>query len=75
VSGRFQAEDLEAVIAEGSLVDLFASLAGKPIPKQAAPEEDAPPPYTIPRPGAWPIGTAATGPTPGCPCPDCRPAA
>jgi hypothetical protein len=68
----FQADDLAAIRAEGSLVDLFAHLAGKPLPKQREPEPDeAEPAYHIPRKGAWPCGTAATGPTPP-PCTDCQ---
>ena len=68
----FQADDLAAVREEGSLVDLFTQLAGKTLPKPVT--EDEPetkkPGYHIPRPGAWPCGTAASGPTPP-PCGNC----
>lgn len=74
MTGQFQAEDLEAVIAEGSLVALFTQLAGKQIAQPEPPAEDDKPLYHIPRKGAWPCGTAASGPTPQ-PCNDCPPAA
>lgn len=68
----FQADDLAAVREEGSLVDLFTQLAGKTLPKPVT--EDEPeakkPSYHIPRPGAWPCGTAPSGPTPP-PCGNC----
>lgn len=69
----FQADDLAAVREEGSLVDLFTQLAGKTLPNSAAAEdepEDKKPGYHIHRPGAWPCGTAASGPTPP-PCGNC----
>jgi hypothetical protein len=67
----FREDDLAAIREEGSLVALFTQLAGKTL-KQAEPEpDDEQPSYHIPRPGAWPCGTAATGPTPA-PCTDCR---
>jgi hypothetical protein len=68
----FQADDLAAVREEGSLVDLFTQLAGKTLPKTAAEgePEGKKPGYHIPRPGAWPCGTAASGPTPP-PCGNC----
>lgn len=73
MTGRFQADDLEAVIKEGSLVDLFTQLAGKPLAKPAATAvEDEPPCYHIRRPGAWPCGTAPSGPSPGPSCPECQ---
>jgi hypothetical protein len=67
----FQAEDLAAIRDEGSLVALFTQLAGKtlPPPVEAEPENETPA-YHIPRPGAWPCGTAASGPTPP-PCGNC----
>jgi hypothetical protein len=71
VTGQFRAEDLEAVMAEGSLVDLFTQLAGKQIAQPERPAEDDEPLYHIPRTGAWPCGTAPSGPTPP-PCDDCK---
>jgi hypothetical protein len=74
--GGFQADDLAAIRAEeGSLVALFTQLAGKTLPKETEPEpSDEKPKFHIPRPGAWPCGTAASGPTPP-PCGNCPPAA
>ncbi|MFJ4785083.1 hypothetical protein [Streptomyces sp. NPDC088794] len=72
MTDHFQAEDLEAVIAEGSLVALFTQLAGRQIaPLEPAAEDDRPK-YHIPRKGAWPCGTAPSGPTPP-PCGSCPP--
>ncbi|MGW1533914.1 hypothetical protein [Streptomyces aureus] len=71
----FQADDLSAVREEGSLVALFTQLSGKTLPKHldlepSAALEPEPVPYHIPRKGAWPCGTAPSGPTPP-PCDDC----
>jgi hypothetical protein len=65
-------EDVAAMRAEGSLRDYFQVLTGR-IPAQPKPvvAEPSKPAYHIPRSGAWPCGTAATGPTPA-PCTDCR---
>ena len=62
----FQADDLAAIRdQEGSLVALFTQLAGKPLHQHVADEpQDDKPKYHIPRPGAWPCGTAPSGPTP-----------
>lgn len=70
----FQPDDLAAIREEGSLVALFTQLAGKTLPKApaAVEPEDEQPLYHIPRKGAWPCGTAPSGPTPP-PCPDCPP--
>ena len=58
-------EDVAAMRADGSLREYFQFLTGrnpaKPKPAETEPE---PPSYHIPRPGAWPCGTAASGPTP-----------
>ena len=69
-------EDITALRKEGDLKAYIRGLiapsptrpAGKPPPKKRARR----PPYHIPRPGAWPCGTAASGPTPD-PCDDCQP--
>jgi len=71
MTGQFKADDLAAVRAEGSLAALFAHLTGKPVTEPEPDVEDEPPCYHIRRPGAWPCGTAASGPTP-TPCPDCK---
>ncbi|MCX5598374.1 hypothetical protein OOK29_09515 [Streptomyces phaeochromogenes] len=68
----FKADDLTAVREEGSLANLFAHLIGKPIAEPEPPDEDEKPSYHIPRKGAWPCGTAPSGPTPP-PCDDCPP--
>lgn len=73
-------EDIAAMRADGDLKDYLLSLIGeapatpKPAPVAAAPE----PGYRIAHKGGWPIGTAATGPTPThgrCTCPLCEQAA
>jgi hypothetical protein len=69
-------EDVARVRADGDLLAFVRSLATptKPaVPPPAEPEPE-PPTYVIPRKGAWPVGTAASGPTPGCSCTDCHPA-
>lgn len=66
--------DLAAMREEGDLLPYLISLTGRTPtkPKPAEPEPaDERPKYHIPRPGAWPCGTAATGPTPR-PCNDCQ---
>ncbi|WP_329114537.1 hypothetical protein [Streptomyces sp. NBC_01353] len=59
--------------ANGYLKDLLLDAAGitPQAPRQRTAEPEAPC-YHIPRPGAWPCGTAATGPTPK-PCARCAP--
>ncbi|WP_432027416.1 hypothetical protein [Streptomyces sp. 1222.5] len=69
--GGFHEDDLAAIREEGSLVALFTQLAGKTLPKPIEAPEDDEPTFHIPRPGAWPCGTAPSGPTPP-PCTDCR---
>ncbi|MGW0579938.1 hypothetical protein ACWD25_29120 [Streptomyces sp. NPDC002920] len=71
-------EDIAAMRADGSLRDYFEYLAS-----QAAKPEPVPQPaltavpalgYQITHPGGWPLGTAATGPTPPpdvCTCVKC----
>ncbi|MFF1544124.1 hypothetical protein [Streptomyces sp. NPDC058291] len=59
-------EDIATMRAEGSLREYFQLLTGRPAstaPKAAA-SEPTDPGYHVARPGAWPCGTAATGPTP-----------
>ncbi|MFE7580750.1 hypothetical protein ACFU5Y_04180 [Streptomyces gardneri] len=62
--------------ANGYLKDLLLASAGitPKAPKQRTAEPERPC-YHIARPGAWPCGTAATGPMPGPSCPGCTPAA
>ena len=64
--------DIAAMRAEGSLRDYIRMVSGQPVkPAAEAQPEPAAPCYHIRRPGAWPCGTAATGPTPEL-CSDCR---
>ncbi|WP_329309361.1 hypothetical protein [Streptomyces microflavus] len=65
-------EDIAAMRADGDLLDYIRSLTGRP-PKQRQPEPkpEPKPCFHIRRPGAWPCGTAATGPTLK-PCTDCQ---
>lgn len=66
------AEDIAALKSDGDLKDYFLTLIGRaPTAPKATRPEPAKPSYHIPRPGAWPCGTAATGPTPK-PCNDCQ---
>ncbi|MGY4931597.1 hypothetical protein ACWD7T_10830 [Streptomyces sp. 900116325] len=63
-------EDIAAMRADGDLLDYIRSLTGRPPkPRQSTPET-AKPQIHIRRPGAWPCGSAASGPTPA-PCTDC----
>lgn len=74
MNAAFNADDMAEVRKQGDLKSLFAALMGKPAPRDEAPVEDGKPTHHIARPGAWPCGTAPTGPTPGAYCPDCAPA-
>jgi len=66
------AEDIAALKADGDLKAYLISLTGRTpaAPPPAAAEPDKPP-YHIPRKGAWPCGTAPSGPTPPS-CSDCQ---
>ncbi|WP_171117861.1 MULTISPECIES: hypothetical protein [unclassified Streptomyces] len=67
--------DLAAMRAEGDLLPYLISLTGRtPTKPKSAKAERAAPSYHIPRPGAWPCGTAPSGPTPQ-PCDECKPPA
>ena len=72
-------EDFAAARKDGQgdltrLLLLAAGLSPSKPPKQRDAEPDAPC-YHIASPGAWPCGTAATGPSPGPTCPLCTPVA
>lgn len=69
-------EDIVEARKQGDIKALLLAAAGLtlPVPKQRAAEPEKPC-YHIARPGAWPCGTAASGPSPGPSCPDCTPAA
>ncbi|MEE1819337.1 hypothetical protein PUR59_30525 [Streptomyces sp. SP18ES09] len=62
---------------QGDLKRLLLLAAGisPSMPTQRTSSEPDAPCYHIARPGAWPCGTAATGPMPGPSCPDCTLAA
>lgn len=69
-------EDIAELRKQGDLRAFLRQLTGRPTSPESAsaigPDvEDEPPCYHIPRRGAWPCGTAATGPSPGPTCPDC----
>ena len=57
--------DIAAMREDGDLLSYLISLTGrtpaKPKPAVAEPED---PGYHVARPGAWPCGTAPSGPTP-----------
>ena len=58
-------EDIAAMREQGDLEAYLRALTDRPAAK-SKPAEVEPPKrkYHIPRPGAWPCGTAASGPTP-----------
>ena len=64
-------ENIAALREQGDLVDYIKSLPGRPPKQRTGPPEPDKPCYHIRRPGAWPCGTAATGPTPP-PCSECQ---
>jgi hypothetical protein len=69
-------EDIAEARKQGDVAALVLMAAGrtlKPSKKKPA-DEPAKPSYHIPRKGAWPCGTAASGPTPP-PCGNCPPPA
>lgn len=73
-------EDLAAMREEGDLLPYLISLTGRTQSKPKTPPVTAAPDpgYRIAHTGGWPIGTAATGPTPTherCTCPKCEQAA
>lgn len=76
------AEDVAAMRKQGDLQDYLRSViasvpvASRPVPAEAAAATD--PSYRITHAAGWPIGTAATGPTPThgrCTCAKCEQAA
>ncbi|MFE9738863.1 hypothetical protein [Streptomyces sp. NPDC006477] len=68
-------EDVAEARAQGDIKALLLLAAGitPAMPKQRTASEPETPCYHIARPGAWPCGTAATGPMPGPSCPECTP--
>lgn len=68
-------EDIAALRADGDLEGFLLSLTGaSPKPPPVEPAAPAEPDYVIPHKGAWPIGSAPSGPTPThgkCTCPKC----
>ena len=69
-------EDIAEARKQGDVAALVLMAAGRTLKpsKKPADAEPAKPSYHIPRPGAWPCGTAASGPTPK-PCGNCEPTA
>jgi hypothetical protein len=73
---NIDAADIAALREQGDLKDYLLSLTGrapksKPAPLAAVPD----PAYRITHVGGWPLGTAATGPTPPpdqCSCAKCK---
>ncbi|MBD0743520.1 hypothetical protein [Streptomyces sp. CBMA152] len=70
------AEDVAAIKAQGDFDALLAQISGRATakPAPAQPTEDQPAPYRITHVGGWPLGTAASGPTPPpdvCTCAKC----
>lgn len=66
-------EDIAQMRADGSFHDYLRFLAGAPAAKPALAAVPAPG-YRIAHTGGWPLGTAATGPTPPpdtCTCAKC----
>ncbi|MGQ5576722.1 hypothetical protein [Streptomyces sp. ECR3.8] len=62
-------DDIAALREQGDLKAYLLALAG--LAQQEEGSEPDQPGYHIPRKGAWPCGTAATGPTPS-PCSNCQ---
>ena len=68
-------EDIAAMREDGDLKDYLLALAGRPAKPKPARLAVAPDPgYRVAHVGGWPLGTAATGPTPPpdvCTCAKC----
>jgi hypothetical protein len=68
-------EDIAAMRQDGSLREYFQYLTGRPADPKPAPLAAVPTlGYRIAHTGGWPLGTAATGPTPPpdrCTCAKC----
>lgn len=62
--------DLVAMREQGDLTTYLLTLGGLSRTARQAPADPEKPPYHIPRKGAWPCGTAPSGPTPP-PCGNC----
>jgi hypothetical protein len=66
-------DDVAALRKDDDLVDYLLSLTvSAPQEPQSVSTAPAEPDYHIPHKGAWPCGTAPSGPTPR-PCNDCTP--
>lgn len=67
-------DDITAAREQGDLKALLLLGAGRApsAPRQRERGKPGTEHYHIARPGAWPCGTAASGPTPGPSCPDCK---
>lgn len=73
---HIDAADIAALREQGDLEDFVRSLIGRPATPKPAPLAAVPAPaYRITHPGGWPLGTAASGPTPppdACICAKCK---
>jgi len=73
-------EDIAAMHEQGDLLPYLISLTGRPAAAKTPPPSAVPvdPGYRVTHKGGWPIGSAATGPTPThgrCTCLKCEQAA
>ncbi|WP_406170206.1 hypothetical protein OIE52_38980 [Streptomyces canus] len=73
---HLDAEDIAALRADGDLEGYLRSLIGRPAAPEPKPTLSAVPTpgYRIAHTGGWPLGTAASGPTPPadtCTCAKC----
>lgn len=67
-------EDIAALREDGDLLPFLLSLTGRPAKPKPALAAVPTPGYRIAHVGGWPLGTAATGPTPPpdtCTCAKC----
>lgn len=67
-------DDIAAMRAQGDLEGYLRGLIGRPVKAKPALSAVPDPGYRIAHTGGWPLGTAATGPTPPpdqCTCAKC----
>ncbi|WP_338683872.1 hypothetical protein QD712_25640 [Streptomyces acidiscabies] len=67
----FDADDIAAMREQGNFRDFLDQITGRTTKPAPHAVEPAAPGYHIRRPGAWPCGTAASGPAPA-PCSACQ---
>nr|WP_112471628.1 hypothetical protein [Streptomyces sp. ST1020] len=71
MSHAFDADDVAAMRKEGNFRDFLDQVTGRTAKPAPRPVEPAAPGYHVRRPGAWPCGTAPTGPAPAS-CSTCQ---